>query len=118
MITLKVAFKKGILFRHKELFFDFKIGALEYATKELLKIEFWEITEYKGPEDLNVVLLYAAYYYACMSNFKKPKYKYLHAFTWYEHLSKTDRDKMALALIELFGDMGKTEKPGKSEKKK
>jgi len=124
MITLKVAFKKKLLFipspiiKEKSLFFDFNLGALEYATEKLLKIDLWELSNHNHDYDLNLSLIYAAYYQACMARFKKPKYTIHHAVYWVEYMSKSENDKMIQAISDLMGKMTKKSKTGKEGEKK
>jgi len=124
MITLKVGFRKKLLFvplpviSQKSLFFDFNLGALEYATEKLLKIDLWELSNHDNDYDLNVALIYAAYYQACMARFKKPKYKLLQASQWIEYMSKTENEKMVQAIADLMGKMTKKAPTGKEGQKK
>ena len=121
MILLKVPFKKKILLREKELWFAFNIGALEYATTDVLGIDLWQITDYlKSPEsfnaeyDLNIAVLYGAYLMACLKRGDKPKYGLTNAVMWTEYMSASESKKLATELSKLFGSMTK----GKEGKKK
>ena len=122
MIVLKVPFRKRWRYKERELFFCFNIGALEYATKDVLKIDLWQITEYlenkdnfNSKYDLNVGILYGGYLMACLKLGQIPKYKIGHAAGWAEYMSKSESEKFATELGRLFGEMGEA---GEKKKKK
>ena len=109
-MIIRVPFKRGILLREKDVDFMFTTGALEYTTKNILGIELYQIADYlkgeiNGDYDLNVAVLYGAYYYSCMRRFKKPKYKLSHAVVWYEYMSTSSREQFTKAFVDLLGEL-------------
>jgi hypothetical protein len=112
---MRVPFKRGFIFREKDLRFSFNIAALEYATEEVLKCDLWEIKD-KSPYDINVAILYGAYIQACREQYRKPKYKLSDAMFWMEHMSKTSRDEFMRSCQKLLGKLRGNK--GDEEKKK
>jgi len=113
MITFKVPFKKAWFFIEKDVDFLFNIGALEYASEEVLKCDLFEIGNQK-PYEINIAILYAAYLIACERKGKNKKYTFNHAVYWVEHMSRESQEVFIKAVQDLLGKMSK----GTEEKKK
>lgn len=113
---MRVPFKRGFIFREKEVMFLFKMAALEYATEEVLRCDLWELKD-KTPYDINVAILYGAYIQGCRERYRRPKYKLTDAAFWMEHMSKSSRDEFMRSCQDLLGKMRGT-KPNDEEKKK
>jgi hypothetical protein len=117
IVNINMPFRYSIFLKEKEVPFLFRIAALEIISKDILKIEFWELFERKDFDQLDEVLIYGAYLAACQSLYIKPKYNRDHARYWAEYMSKTSKEKFTRCLIELLGEMS-PDKEVKELKKK
>lgn len=113
---MRVPFKIGIVHIEKDIDFIFGFDALEIATDEILKCELSEVAK-QDTYKLNVAILYAAYLSACRKNYKKPKYKEVHAAFWMQYMSEETRKEFNRLLQELFGKMKKSDKDPDEKKK-
>ena len=107
-------FKFGPAIIEKEVKFLFNLSALETATNEILECDIWQVSEIE-PARLNVAILYAGYLTACRKDYRKPKYKEVHAAYWISHMSQESTTEFVRSINEL---MGKMKSKGGEEKKK
>jgi len=112
-MKLRVPFKRGIIFRERDVEFIFNIATLEDACHQL-DIEFWQMSEVDG-YDFALAVLYSAYRQGCKERYKKPKYNMAHATIWNEMMSRESREQLAGEMKNL---MGKVKKSTEGVKKK
>jgi hypothetical protein len=103
-MKLKVPFKFGPVIMEKELDFAFKIATLELASLDVLKCDLSDMTD-KEPTELTTAIIYSAYVQSCKDRFKKPYYKYSHAVTWVQHMSKETQQELIKAIQDMQGKM-------------
>jgi len=103
---LRMPFKKGFIFREKEVPFLFKIMTLEIVA-DYLKIPLDELFEHEliSSDKMPQAFVWAGYLAACKEMYKKPKYKEEDSAKWNEFMPKSSRDKITAELALLLGSL-------------
>jgi len=103
IVRLRMPFKKGWLFREKEVPFLFKIMTLE-MTCDHLGVEFGQLfSTSKDATDVYRSIIWNGYLAACMTLYRKPKYAQTHAFIWSEYMSSKTKEKFMDEIKKLMG---------------
>jgi hypothetical protein len=118
IIRLRMPFKRGIIFREKEVPFLFKIMTLE-MTCDLLGVDWGDIFSKQNSEsDIYSSLIYCGYLAACKELYKKPKYTEIQAIFWSEYMSAGTRKEVLAEITKLLGYIKEVgEKKVEGEKK-
>ena len=118
-MILKLPFKKSLFYPEREIEIMLRIGTLEDVCEDL-GISFWQIKEFmqKNANDFSSLLLYHGYLTACQRKGVKVKYGKSHAFTWYEYMSVTEREKFIAEMTVLFGKIVESYRPKDKKKVK
>jgi hypothetical protein len=114
---LRVPFKRGIIFREKNVPFLFKIMTLEMISDSLGQ-EFGEIFSKKNADtDVYEAIIWNGYLAACKETYKKPKYNEIQAHYWANYMSAETRQILVEEVKKLMGFLV-GDKAGSEELKK
>lgn len=121
IVKIKMPFKRGFIFREKEVPFLFRIMTLEmvcdYLNIDFLGAEFGEMFKKHSEEDISRAFVWNAYLAACKEMYKKPKYTIHHAFSWIEYMSKESREAYLKEMQNLLGKLDKSKRDDEVKKK-
>ena len=116
IVKIKMPFKRGFIFREKEVPFLFRIMTLEMVC-DYLKVDFGEIFSGNSEEDVSRAFVWNAYLAACKEMYKKPKYTIHHAFSWIEYMNKESREAYLKEMQNLLGKLDKSKRDDEVKKK-
>jgi hypothetical protein len=120
IVWLRMPFKKGFIFREKEVPFLFKIMTLEMTCDDL-GVEFGGLfSRPNAEEEVYEALIWNGYLAACKEMYKKPKYSKIQSIFWADHLSVDTRKKLVEEVRKLLGTIkdASEKMPAEEEKKK